>query len=161
MLPRIQTCCTFLVWIPCAILLPKQYPVVWLSALKPSRSFYVFVSLYSFLYMLLLFLRDMDDWSLALLSCKITLRGCNTDAVVKRKGDPSNYAYIVLGGSCKVKVNTSNLYLYVVVDVLWYFTLSFGKMTTFALLSPLEFSSQLLSLLFLSCSMFPTGNIGE
>jgi len=46
--------------------------------------------------------RDMDEWSVALLSCKISLRGCDTDTVVKRKGDPSNYAYIVLGGSCKV-----------------------------------------------------------
>lgn len=44
----------------------------------------------------------MDEWSVALLSCKISLRGCETDSVVKRKGDPSNYAYIVLGGSCKV-----------------------------------------------------------
>eukprot|EP01032_Pedospumella_encystans_P017007 gene17007-19384_t len=55
------------------------------------------------------FIMDMDDWSLALLSCKITLRGCNTDAVVKRKGDPSNYAYIVLGGSCKeISENAEN-----------------------------------------------------
>ena len=58
-----------------------------------------FISIFSCFFFLH---RDMDDWSLALLSCKITLRGCNTDAVVKRKGDPSNYAYIVLGGSCKV-----------------------------------------------------------
>lgn len=46
--------------------------------------------------------RDMDEWSLALLSCKVFMKGYEAGAVVKRAGDPSDYAFIVLGGSCKV-----------------------------------------------------------
>ena len=47
--------------------------------------------------------RDMDEWSLALLSCKVSLRGCAAGEAIKRKGDSSECAYIVLGGSCKVR----------------------------------------------------------
>lgn len=46
--------------------------------------------------------RDMDEWSLALLSCKIFMKGFETGAYIKRTGDPSEFAYIVLAGSCKV-----------------------------------------------------------
>ena len=52
--------------------------------------------------------RDMDDWSLTLLSCKVSLIGKSTGEIVKRKGDPGNYAYIVLTGA--VKVSPTSLY---------------------------------------------------
>ena len=50
----------------------------------------------------MLYYRDMDDWSLILLSCKVALEGKNTGEQVIRKGDPGNYAYIVLTGAVKV-----------------------------------------------------------
>jgi hypothetical protein len=44
----------------------------------------------------------MDDWSLALLSCKLGMIGVNTGGVIKQQGAPSDYAYILLGGAAKV-----------------------------------------------------------
>ena len=44
----------------------------------------------------------MDDWGLALLSCKLTMAGVNAGDFIKRQGDPSEYAYILLGGAAKV-----------------------------------------------------------
>ena len=48
----------------------------------------------------------MDDWSLRLLSCKVTLVSKNTGEQIIKEGDPGNYAYIVLGGSVKVDYTT-------------------------------------------------------
>jgi hypothetical protein len=45
----------------------------------------------------------MDDWSLALLSCKLTMVGVNTGDAIKRQGAPSDYAFILLGGAAKVR----------------------------------------------------------
>jgi hypothetical protein len=46
--------------------------------------------------------RDMDEWSLALLSCKLNLIGVETGGIIKHRGDKSEYAYILLGGGAKV-----------------------------------------------------------
>ena len=54
----------------------------------------------------------MDDWSLILLSCKVALEGKNTGEQVIRKGDPGNYAYIVLTGAVKVCPLTYTVLLY-------------------------------------------------
>jgi hypothetical protein len=48
----------------------------------------------------------MDDWSLALLSCKLSMIGVNTGGVIKQQGAPSDYAYILLGGAAKVSLFT-------------------------------------------------------
>ena len=53
------------------------------------------------LYMVYLY-REMDDWSIALLSCKITVVGKKKDEVIVRAGDPGNCAYIILTGAVKV-----------------------------------------------------------
>ncbi len=50
--------------------------------------------------------RDMDDWSLALLSCKVFLKCYDTDTVILKKGDRSDYAYIILGGKVKVFIHS-------------------------------------------------------
>jgi CRP-like cAMP-binding protein len=47
--------------------------------------------------------RDMDEWSLALLSCKVSLVGVEAGSLIKRRGDNSEYAYILLGGGAKVR----------------------------------------------------------
>jgi CRP-like cAMP-binding protein len=47
--------------------------------------------------------RDMDEWSLALLSCKLNLIGVEAGGLIKRRGDKSEYAYILLGGAAKVR----------------------------------------------------------
>jgi CRP-like cAMP-binding protein len=47
--------------------------------------------------------RDMDDWSQALLSCKLSMIGVNAGEVIKQQGAPSDYAYILLGGAAKVR----------------------------------------------------------
>jgi CRP-like cAMP-binding protein len=47
--------------------------------------------------------RDMDEWSLALLSCKLNLIGVEAGGVIKRRGDKSEYAYILLGGGATVR----------------------------------------------------------
>jgi CRP-like cAMP-binding protein len=47
--------------------------------------------------------RDMDEWSLALLSCKVSLVGVEAGGLIKRRGDKSEYAYILLGGAAKVR----------------------------------------------------------
>ncbi|KAJ1424672.1 hypothetical protein B484DRAFT_398211 [Ochromonadaceae sp. CCMP2298] len=46
-------------------------------------------------------LMDMDDWSNALLSTKVFLKGYTTGQTIYTKGGASNYAYIVLQGSVK------------------------------------------------------------
>lgn len=48
---------------------------------------------------------DMDEWSYALLTCKIFLRGYETGSIIFEKGAPSDYAYIILHGSVRVSVN--------------------------------------------------------
>jgi CRP-like cAMP-binding protein len=60
-------------------------------------------------------LRDMDSWSFALLSCKVFLKAYLPDSLILRRGDPSEFAYIVLGGTVKVTKRTIS------------FTLSFSK----------------------------------
>ena len=57
-------------------------------------------------------LRDMDEWSLALLSCKIQLIGVNKGDIIKKMGEPSEYAYIIIEGTAKVKSDTFSLYYY-------------------------------------------------
>jgi CRP-like cAMP-binding protein len=47
--------------------------------------------------------RDVDEWSLALLSCKVSLVGVEAGGLIKRRGDKSEYAYILLGGAAKVR----------------------------------------------------------
>ena len=59
------------------------------------------------LYMVYLY-REMDDWSIALLSCKITVVGKKKDELIVRAGDPGNCAYIILTGAVKV---CTSLYL--------------------------------------------------
>jgi CRP-like cAMP-binding protein len=44
----------------------------------------------------------MDDWSLALLSCKLSMIGVNAGDVIQQQGAPSEYAYIIMGGVAKV-----------------------------------------------------------
>jgi CRP-like cAMP-binding protein len=46
----------------------------------------------------------MDEWSLALLSCKLNLIGVEPGGIIKRRGDKSEYAYILLGGAAKVRI---------------------------------------------------------
>jgi hypothetical protein len=46
----------------------------------------------------------MDEWSLALLSCKLNLIGVEPGGIIKRRGDNSEYAYILLGGAAKVRL---------------------------------------------------------
>jgi CRP-like cAMP-binding protein len=46
----------------------------------------------------------MDEWSLALLSCKLNLIGVEAGGVIKRRGDKGEYAYILLGGAAKVRL---------------------------------------------------------
>jgi hypothetical protein len=48
--------------------------------------------------------RDMDEWSLALLSCRVSLVGVEAGGLIKRRGDKSEYAYILLGGGAKVRL---------------------------------------------------------
>ena len=50
----------------------------------------------------MVYCRDMDDWSLTLLSCKVSLIGKSTGEQVIKKGDPGNCAYIILTGAVKV-----------------------------------------------------------
>ena len=54
----------------------------------------------------------MDEWSLALLSCKIHLIGVNKGDIIKKVGEPSEFAYIIIGGTAKVKSDTFSLYYY-------------------------------------------------
>ena len=56
----------------------------------------------------------MDDWSFALLSCKVSLRCYLSDATIYTKGDSADYAYIILGGSVKVRafVLYDNVFVY-------------------------------------------------
>jgi CRP-like cAMP-binding protein len=51
----------------------------------------------------------MDDWSLALLSCKLNMIGVNAGEVIKQQGASSDYAFILLGGAAKVLVLRSAL----------------------------------------------------
>ena len=44
----------------------------------------------------------MGNLSLTLLSCKITVMGKMPGEIIKKGGDPSNYAYIILSGAVKV-----------------------------------------------------------
>lgn len=44
----------------------------------------------------------MDEWSFALLSCKISIRCYLGGTLIYKKGDPSDFAYIMLCGSVKV-----------------------------------------------------------
>jgi CRP-like cAMP-binding protein len=46
----------------------------------------------------------MDEWSLALLSCKLNLIGVEAGGVIKRRGDKGEHAYILLGGGAKVRL---------------------------------------------------------
>lgn len=45
----------------------------------------------------------MDEWSFALLSCKVFVRCYLADSAIYHKGETSDYAYIILGGSVKVR----------------------------------------------------------
>jgi hypothetical protein len=51
--------------------------------------------------------RDMDEWSFALLSCKVFVRCHLAGSVIYHKGETSDYAYVILGGSVKVRVYCS------------------------------------------------------
>jgi len=53
----------------------------------------------------LLHYRDMDDWSLALLSCKVALKGFRPDTTIYQRDSPSDFAYIIVGGAIKVTKN--------------------------------------------------------
>jgi CRP-like cAMP-binding protein len=44
----------------------------------------------------------MDEWSFALLSCKVFVRCHLAGSVIYHKGETSDYAYVILGGSVKV-----------------------------------------------------------
>lgn len=61
----------------------------------------------------------MDDWSLTLLACKVNLSGYRTGETIVLTGDPSDYAYIILGGSVKVRV-LCVLYVCIVLCVYMY-----------------------------------------
>lgn len=54
----------------------------------------------------------MDEWSLALLSCKLSLIGVNTGEPIKRRGQNSDFAYIMLGGTAKVCILHCALWLW-------------------------------------------------
>ena len=66
----------------------------------------------------------MDEWSFALLSCKVSLRCYLADTTIYTKGDSADYAYIILGGSVKVRafVLYDNVFVHTryVTDVLLY-----------------------------------------
>ena len=51
---------------------------------------------------LCIFCRDMDDWSFALLSCKVVLKSFLTDSVIYKRDSPSDFAYIIVSGSIQV-----------------------------------------------------------
>lgn len=59
----------------------------------------------------------MDEWSFALLSCKVFIKCFLADQSIYQKGETSDYAYVVLGGSVKVSVilfgcNLNTMYVY-------------------------------------------------
>jgi CRP-like cAMP-binding protein len=45
----------------------------------------------------------MDEWSLALLSCKLSMIGVNAGDIIQHQGAPSDYAYVLMGGLAKVR----------------------------------------------------------
>jgi CRP-like cAMP-binding protein len=49
----------------------------------------------------------MDEWSFALLSCKVFVRCHLAGSVIYHKGETSDYAYVILGGSVKVSARDS------------------------------------------------------
>jgi hypothetical protein len=46
----------------------------------------------------------MDEWSFALLSCKVSIRCFLADSSIYKKGDSSDFAYIIMGGSVRVRI---------------------------------------------------------
>jgi hypothetical protein len=54
------------------------------------------------MYLYLPMRRDMDEWSFALLSCKVSIRCFLAESSIYRKGDSSDFAYIIMGGSVRV-----------------------------------------------------------
>ena len=44
----------------------------------------------------------MDDWSFALLSCKVVLKCFLSDTVIYKRDSPSDFAYIIVSGSIQV-----------------------------------------------------------
>ena len=45
---------------------------------------------------------DMDEWSYALLSCKVVIKCFEAGTVIYSKGQTSDFAYVLMGGSVKV-----------------------------------------------------------
>ena len=72
-------------------------------------------NMYIFLWYFVVSIRDMGNLSLTLLSCKITVMGKMPGEIIKKGGDPSNYAYIILSGAVKV----------VTIHLSWFFLTNF------------------------------------
>ena len=45
----------------------------------------------------------MDDWSFALLSCKVVIKCFLSDSLIYKRGSESDFAYIIVGGAIKVQ----------------------------------------------------------
>ena len=63
-----------------------------LAALGIVGSVIIYILLYS----------DMDEWSYALLSCKVVIKCFEAGTVIYSKGQTSDFAYVLMGGSVKV-----------------------------------------------------------
>lgn len=62
--------------------------------------------------------RDMDEWSFALLSCKVFIKSFLADQRIYHKGETSDYAYVVLGGSVTVSNTQAAINMHVLKNVL-------------------------------------------
>ena len=50
-----------------------------------------------------IYCRDMDDWSFALMSCKVVLKSFLADSIIYKRGGASDFAYIIVSGSIQVR----------------------------------------------------------
>jgi len=89
----------------------------------------------------------MDEWSFALLSCKVFIRCYLAEATIYRKGDPSDFAYIMLCGSVKVSV------VLFCVNSLFYIVLVLFRFIRYALCYSKEEDYYIVILAFLCVSL--------
>ena len=56
----------------------------------------------------------MDDWSFALMSCKVVLKSFLADSIIYQRGGASDFAYIIVSGSIQVRQRKSEEYIFLV-----------------------------------------------